>query len=564
MADTVVVIQESVSTAVVEEAIAIVELTSPGPQGATGSAGATGPQGSTGATGAQGPAGVGIATGGTTGQFLVKTGTADYATGWGNETDPVYSSSPAHNITATDITKLANLSGTNTGDQDLTPYVKHTGATSAVDLGTYGLTAGTLIAKGTTPNITLEATTLNAANAGTLKFQTLGGAESATIRFNGSTNRFEFLYGAQLILSMTSSQLLAFTGSQGAPAYSFNSDTNTGFYLYTADSIGVATGGVQLSRFTTDGSVLNGYVDNQSGGSGGFRVSNATDAVTTIFQSQEYSGGGGLYGSGALYLKSGQDYAAANGDMNFNAAVVGYDTTAGNFFFTNSPMSAIGVVGGGFTVTAGSSQYGPGGPVNIAAGESQDNLYGYVGGAVTINGGNSSEYAGGAVYLNGGQGMGYTGNGGDAYIQGGYATYTTGGSVYINGGYGSSAYGNVNIGTSGGNVYISSVFWTTSGTIYVTAPINDGASYTALDIYSRQFYDSAGFSSVDAANRLLNDNTSTTAISWGTRTLFGSTGTPRLDWDSCIFHNAAGTPVFNWNTQTIADTNFVIAMAAAL
>lgn len=35
------------------------------------------------------------------------------------ETDPVYSSSEATNITATDITNLGNLSGTNTGDQDI-------------------------------------------------------------------------------------------------------------------------------------------------------------------------------------------------------------------------------------------------------------------------------------------------------------------------------------------------------------------------------------------------------------------------------------------------------------
>ncbi len=36
-----------------------------------------------------------------------------------DETDPVYSSSQAANITATDITNLSNLSGTNTGDQQI-------------------------------------------------------------------------------------------------------------------------------------------------------------------------------------------------------------------------------------------------------------------------------------------------------------------------------------------------------------------------------------------------------------------------------------------------------------
>jgi hypothetical protein len=41
------------------------------------------------------------------------TGTVNYT-----ETDPIYTASEAVNITATDITNLSNLSGTNTGDQD--------------------------------------------------------------------------------------------------------------------------------------------------------------------------------------------------------------------------------------------------------------------------------------------------------------------------------------------------------------------------------------------------------------------------------------------------------------
>ena len=44
--------------------------------------GPQGPQGATGATGATGPAGPGVPTGGTVGQVLTKTGSADYAAGW--------------------------------------------------------------------------------------------------------------------------------------------------------------------------------------------------------------------------------------------------------------------------------------------------------------------------------------------------------------------------------------------------------------------------------------------------------------------------------------------------
>lgn len=45
--------------------------------------------------------------------------TAESITGTVTETDPVYTSSQAANITTTDITNLSNLSGTNTGDQNL-------------------------------------------------------------------------------------------------------------------------------------------------------------------------------------------------------------------------------------------------------------------------------------------------------------------------------------------------------------------------------------------------------------------------------------------------------------
>ena len=42
------------------------------------------------------------------------------------ETDPVFTNSEAANITATDITNLSNLSGVNTGDQDLSPLATKT------------------------------------------------------------------------------------------------------------------------------------------------------------------------------------------------------------------------------------------------------------------------------------------------------------------------------------------------------------------------------------------------------------------------------------------------------
>jgi len=69
--------------------------------------------------------------------------TAESITGGINETDPVYSSSQAANITATDITNLGNLSGTNTGDQQ----ISRTGLTvTLTNGGTYQDSINTYIA----------------------------------------------------------------------------------------------------------------------------------------------------------------------------------------------------------------------------------------------------------------------------------------------------------------------------------------------------------------------------------------------------------------------------------
>ncbi len=51
--------------------------------------------------------------------------TAENVSGTLNETDPLYGSSPASNITNNDITKLDHLSGINTGDQDISGIVEN-------------------------------------------------------------------------------------------------------------------------------------------------------------------------------------------------------------------------------------------------------------------------------------------------------------------------------------------------------------------------------------------------------------------------------------------------------
>ena len=58
--------------------------------------------------------------------YALHANTAETVTGTISETDPVYTSSQAANITVTDITNLGSLSGTNTGDQDLSTLATKT------------------------------------------------------------------------------------------------------------------------------------------------------------------------------------------------------------------------------------------------------------------------------------------------------------------------------------------------------------------------------------------------------------------------------------------------------
>jgi len=50
------------------------------------------------------------------------------------ETDPIYTASQAANISASDITNLSNLSGTNTGDQDLSSFATNTALADSVSI----------------------------------------------------------------------------------------------------------------------------------------------------------------------------------------------------------------------------------------------------------------------------------------------------------------------------------------------------------------------------------------------------------------------------------------------
>lgn len=79
--------------------------------------------------------------------------TADNIVGGITETDPTFTASEAANITATDITNLSNLSGTNTGDQTLALTVSQTGDTLTINGGNSVIVPGISLANNPLPAI---------------------------------------------------------------------------------------------------------------------------------------------------------------------------------------------------------------------------------------------------------------------------------------------------------------------------------------------------------------------------------------------------------------------------
>jgi hypothetical protein len=132
-----------------------------------------GDTGTTGSTGATGPSGPGVAAGGSTGQFLKKNSATNYDTVWGSETDPVFTASAAASITSGDLTKLSNLSGTNTGDQNLFSTIAVSGQSDVVADATSDTL--TLVA-GSNISITTDASTdtITVATSGVQKTITSG------------------------------------------------------------------------------------------------------------------------------------------------------------------------------------------------------------------------------------------------------------------------------------------------------------------------------------------------------------------------------------------------------
>ncbi len=196
--------------------------------------------------------------------------TAGKVTGPITEADPFFKMSEAANITSTDITNLSNLSGTNTGDQDLSTLAtrNHTHGNITSD-GKVGTAVGRIITTGA--NGTLQAT------AGTAAGQILYWNGSAWVNVPpGSTG-----------------QVLTYT--DGVPTWTtlLNAGTGSSTDVYNPTTGKVwmdrNLGATQVATSSTDANAY-GYLYQWGRGNDGHQV--RTSGTTTTLSSTDTPGHG--------------------------------------------------------------------------------------------------------------------------------------------------------------------------------------------------------------------------------------------------------------------------------
>lgn len=93
--------------------------------------------------------------------------------------------------------------------------------------------------------------------------------------YRSATDTITFTTGGTGRVSINTANLTTYlpiiapAGTVSLPSYTFNSDTNTGLYSYSADEIGVSCGGTLVSRFYNSGFIMKGNVFTDLTPSGG-------------------------------------------------------------------------------------------------------------------------------------------------------------------------------------------------------------------------------------------------------------------------------------------------------
>ena len=122
--------------------------------------------------------------------YALNAKTAESITGTITETDPIYTGSQAANITAAYITKLNSLSGTNTGDQDLSGLATTSAITTALNLKVDKVAGKGLSTNDYTTAEKTKLTAITGTNTGDQTLPTLSslGAVAANTAITAGTN----------------------------------------------------------------------------------------------------------------------------------------------------------------------------------------------------------------------------------------------------------------------------------------------------------------------------------------------------------------------------------------
>ncbi len=175
-------------------------------------------------------------------------------------------------------------------------------------------------------------------------------------------------------------------GDETAPTYSFTSDTNTGIYRVSADTLGFTTAGVAAWQITSAGAIRgpdaattssNGTLRQIQGGPGGSSSGNGGqlqilggDAGGSGNGGQITLSGGAAAGTnkpgGTIVSTGGQGIGSgAGGSINFNGGSPGLTGGGGSINFTGGPGGATSGISGGLNFASGTTTSGSTGGIDL-------------------------------------------------------------------------------------------------------------------------------------------------------------------------------------------------------
>lgn len=334
-----------------------------GAQGPQGPQGIQGPPGPTGATGA------GVAAGGTTGQALVKTSNADYATGWVTAVpQATFATSAGSATTATTASSVpySGLTGTvPTWNQDTTGTASNVTGIVAVANGGTGTSIPSLVAgtnvtiSGTWPNQTINSTGGGGGSGTVTNIATGPGLSGGPITTTGTID-LAAAYGDTVnpYASKTANFVLAApNGATGVPTFralvaadvpTLNQNT-TGTAANVSGTVAIANGGTGQ---TTANAAFNALAPSQASQSGKYLTTDGTNTswasspsgtVTSVGGTGNVSGislSGTVTSSGNLTLGGALDLSSPP-DIGFTTPAAGTFTT----LVTTGQTSLGGVAG---------------------------------------------------------------------------------------------------------------------------------------------------------------------------------------------------------------------------